>query len=48
MEVNVASYQRCLLAAQFITNMIGDFSDADYDYLNPIISVSTNSGDIAN
>lgn len=40
LEIIPASYQRCLVAANGMTSIIRELSDGDYDYLDPIISVS--------
>ena len=41
LEIISASYQRCLAAANAMTSIIRELSDGDYDYLDPIVSVST-------
>lgn len=40
-ELYPASLQRCLLAAHAITDAIHELSGNDYDFLNPILSVSS-------
>ncbi len=45
LEVNTTSYERCFVAANSMTSITRELNDGDYDYLNPIVSVSfTNRG----
>ena len=44
MELVPASYQRCLVAANNMTAVVRELGDGDYDYLEPIVSVSDRPG----
>ena len=35
-----ASYTKCLVAANAMTSIIHDLGEPDYDYMDPIVSVS--------